>query len=193
MKIPFTGSTPINSTEETEKSATHSAYIASTDVPNPITPTPQLSPKIDEVSIISLASTVPPNPVPDTLVYKYNRYCDIIYERIGAILRQSYDPVNVRLSTSITHKQSGAKKSGQKKKKKRWVFLEFRLSLYAELLNFFGQPFGPQPWRCQWKWGKSTNRLCWIESIERMFSRWQITRKGQRSSWWCSDKSIHKS
>lgn len=118
VKLPFTGSaTSVNSTEESEKSAT-AAIIGATDIPHPITPTPQLAPKIDEVSVISLASTIPPNPVPDTLVYKYNRYCDLIYERIGAILRQSFDPVNVRLSTSITHKQT-VKKSGQKKKKKR--------------------------------------------------------------------------
>lgn len=116
MKIPFTGSAPVNSTEETEKSATPE-IIDMADSLNGITPTPQLAPKNDDASTAAVATSTP-NTVPDALVYKYNRYCDRIYERIGSILKQSFDPVNVRLSTSITTKQ-GVKKNGQKKKKKR--------------------------------------------------------------------------
>lgn len=91
---------------------------------NDATLPPQMAPKTEDSSVtvggIAIApatTTVSPNAVPDALVYKYNRYCDRIYERIGAILRQSFDPVNVRLSTSITHKS--VKKTTQKKKKKR--------------------------------------------------------------------------
>lgn len=127
MKLNFTGAA--NATEEIEeKSATDVVAVASTpDIISStemvkevkdndgVTPAPQA--KIEEISIGSIGSTTSPNAVPDALVYKYNRYCDRIYERIGAILKQSYDPVNVRLSTSITHKT--VKKTTQKKKKKR--------------------------------------------------------------------------
>lgn len=81
------------------------------------TPSPQLAPKTEDSSVATASTTAAPNGVPDALVYKYNRYCDRIYERIGAILRTSFDPVNVRLSTSITHKS--VKKSNQKKNRKR--------------------------------------------------------------------------
>lgn len=134
-KIPFTGSAPsFNATEEIEKSSTSStsaATVASVTEPvkemkeNDATLPPQIAPKIEDSSVaggISSAATaatttVLPNAVPDALVYKYNRYCDRIYERIGGILKQSFDPVNVRLSTSITHKS--VKKTSQKKKRKR--------------------------------------------------------------------------
>lgn len=125
MKIPFTGATPVNATEDLDKSEM-SALVSSTETMKEVkqngnTNEPQqmekLAPKIEEVSIASSVTTAAPSGVPDALVYKYNRYCDRIYERIGAILKQSYDPVNVRLSTSITHKT--VKKTSQKKKKKR--------------------------------------------------------------------------
>lgn len=118
MKIPFTGATSVNSTEETETSVTP-AIINTFESLNAITPTPQLAAKNDDISgtISSSGTTTSPN-VPDALVYRYNRYCDRIYERIGSILKQSFDPVNVRLSTSITTKQ-GVKKTAHKKKKKR--------------------------------------------------------------------------
>lgn len=51
--------------------------------------------------------------VPDALIYKYNRYVDGIFDKINRILKRSYDPVNVRLSTSVTYKQGNRK--GQKK------------------------------------------------------------------------------
>lgn len=53
-------------------------------------------------------------PVPDAQVYKFNRYVDGIFDKINRILQRSYDPVNVRLSTSITLKQ-GNKKATTKK------------------------------------------------------------------------------
>lgn len=58
-------------------------------------------------------------PVPDAQVYKFNRYVDGIFEKINRILKRSYDPVNVRLSTSVTLKQGGNKKqtTGTKKTK----------------------------------------------------------------------------
>lgn len=122
MKLPFTGATPANSTEETEQTEQKSAtpeIIQTAETINGVTPEPQLAPKNDEVSgLVAPTTSAPHNTVPDALVYKYNRYCDRIYDRIGAILKQSFDPVNVRLSTSITTKQ-GVKKNGQKKKKKR--------------------------------------------------------------------------
>lgn len=130
MKIPFTGSTPVNATDELIKENSETPdMISSTEAlkenkETGTTTEPQqmekLAPKIEEVSIGTVATTVTPNAVPDALVYKYNRYCDRIYERIGAILKQSYDPVNVRLSTSITHK-TVKKTTTQKKKKKRYV------------------------------------------------------------------------
>lgn len=117
MKIPFTGATPANSTEETEKTVTPTDGNPSEL--NAITPTQEIAAaKNDESAELQTITTTSPNFIPDALVYKYNRYCDRIYERIGAILKQSFDPVNVRLSTSITTKQ-GVKKTGQKKKKKR--------------------------------------------------------------------------
>lgn len=64
-------------------------------------------------------TTISSIPAPDALVYRYNRYIDNIFERISAILKRSYDPVNVRLSTSITQKSGVKKQPGQKKKKKR--------------------------------------------------------------------------
>lgn len=76
----------------------------------------EVVPKNDEYS--ALATTIQPA-VPDALVYKYNRYVDHIFEKISTILKRSYDPVNVRLSTSITQKQGVKKQPGQKKKKKR--------------------------------------------------------------------------
>lgn len=141
-KIPITGSAPsLNATEESEKSSASAeaeaeaaaASVASATEPaketkeNDATLPPQIAPKIEDSSIIgglssvaaTATTTVSPNAVPDALVYKYNRYCDRIYERIGGILKQSFDPVNVRLSTSITHKS--VKKTSQKKKKKRYV------------------------------------------------------------------------
>lgn len=136
-KIPFTGSAPsLNATEELEKSSTSAAAAeaavvdASATEPaketkeNDATLPPQIAPKIEDSSVTGgissvATTTVSPNAVPDALVYKYNRYCDRIYERIGSILKQSFDPVNVRLSTSITHKS--VKKTSQKKKKKRCV------------------------------------------------------------------------
>lgn len=110
----ISGATPaLNSTEETEKSITP-AQIDSTDI---ITSTPadEAVAKNDEHSETTDSSI----PVPDALVYRYNRYIDNIFERIGAILKRSYDPVNVRLSTSITQKTGTKKQPGQKKKKKR--------------------------------------------------------------------------
>lgn len=127
--ILFPGAiTSVNSTEETEKSATP-AILTAVDSLSGVSPTPQIAPKNEDVSAPVLATTSSPS-VPDALVYKYNRYCDRIYERIGAILKQSYDPVNVRLSTSITTKQ-GVKKNGQKKKKKRYNFI------FSLLVRFF--------------------------------------------------------
>lgn len=41
-------------------------------------------------------------PVPDILINKYNRFVDGIYGRINKILKRSYDPVGVRLSTGET-------------------------------------------------------------------------------------------
>lgn len=38
-------------------------------------------------------------PVPYNLVQKYNRFVDGIYGRINKILKKSYDPVSVRLTT----------------------------------------------------------------------------------------------
>lgn len=120
-KIPFTGATnelatsAANSTEETEKSATPEIINTADGLNGGVTPTPQLAAAKEDVSPAIAPTT--PHSVPDALVYKYNRYCDRIYERIGSILKQSYDPVNVRLSTSITAKQ-GVKKNGQKKKKR---------------------------------------------------------------------------
>lgn len=122
-----------STTSASETSAATATVVASVTEPvkeikeNDATLPPQIAPKIEESSvgagILTAAAvattTVSPNAVPDALVYKYNRYCDRIYERIGAILKQSYDPVNVRLSTSITHK-SVKKTSSQKKKKKRY-------------------------------------------------------------------------
>lgn len=107
-----------------EKSPTSTMSAAVTSVTEPIkelkendaTLPPQMAPKIEDSSATT-PTTNSPNAVPDALVYKYNRYCDRIYERIGSILKLSYDPVNVRLSTSITHKS--VKKTSQKKKKKR--------------------------------------------------------------------------
>lgn len=58
-----------------------------------------------------------PSPHFFSAVYKYNRYVDRIFDRISVILKKSYDPVNVRLSTSITQKQT-AKKPGQKKQRR---------------------------------------------------------------------------
>lgn len=118
MKIPFTGATPVNSTEETEKSVTPAIFNTPESL-TAVTSTPQIAAaKNDESAETSSITTTSPNSIPDALVYKYNRYCDRIYERIGSILKQSFDPVSVRLSTSITTKQ-GVKKTGQKKKKKR--------------------------------------------------------------------------
>lgn len=124
VKLPFTGSTPVNATEEMEEKSdaadVTTAVVSSTEMMKEtkdnggVTNAPQA--KIEEVSHGAIATTTSPN-VPDALVYKYNRYCDRIYERIGAILKQSYDPVNVRLSTSITHKT--VKKTTQKQKKKK--------------------------------------------------------------------------
>lgn len=119
MKIPFTGATPVNSTEETEKSITPT-IDDQPELSASVTPTQEIAAaaKTDEnaKNEETAFTTTSPNTIPDALVYKYNRYCDRIYERIGAILKQSFDPVNVRLSTSITTK---VKKPGQKKKKKR--------------------------------------------------------------------------
>lgn len=61
--------------------------------------------------------TTSPIPVPDAQVYKFNRYVDGILDKINRILKRSYDPVNVRLSTSITLKQ-GTKKANVKKTKR---------------------------------------------------------------------------
>lgn len=117
MKLPFTGSAPLNSTEETEKSATPD--IANTaEALNGITSTPELmASKEEKESSVPATATPTPNAIPDALVYKYNRYCDRIYERIGSILKTKYDPVSVLLSTSITKKQ-GVKKTSIKKKKR---------------------------------------------------------------------------
>ncbi|XP_037051226.1 FK506-binding protein 4-like [Bradysia coprophila] len=41
-------------------------------------------------------------PVPDILINKYNRFVDGIFGRINKILKRSYDPVSVRLSTGET-------------------------------------------------------------------------------------------
>lgn len=57
-------------------------------------------------------------PVPDAQVYKFNRYVDGIFEKINRILKRSYDPVNVRLSTSITLKQGNKKQANGAKKNK---------------------------------------------------------------------------
>lgn len=56
-------------------------------------------------------------PIPDALVYKYNRYVDGIFDKINRILKRSYDPVNVRLSTAISYKPIIKKQSGSKKTK----------------------------------------------------------------------------
>lgn len=57
--------------------------------------------------------------VPDAQVYKFNRYVDGIFEKINRILKRSYDPVNVRLSTSVTLKQGNKKPASGSKKTKR--------------------------------------------------------------------------
>lgn len=116
--FPFAGSAPANSTEETEKSTASDAIINTAEQTlNGIAPTPELMASKEDASSVSATATPTPNAVPDALVYKYNRYCDRIYERIGAILKTKYDPVSVLLSTSITKKQ-GVKKTSIKKKKR---------------------------------------------------------------------------
>lgn len=117
VAIPFAGSAPVNSTEETEKSTASDAIINTAETLNGIAPTPELMASKEDASSVPATATPTPNAVPDALVYKYNRYCDRIYERIGAILKTKYDPVSVLLSTSITKKQ-GVKKTSIKKKKR---------------------------------------------------------------------------
>lgn len=114
VKLPFAGATPANSTEEMEKSVTPAIADA-----GETTSPPQLATLKENVNgALPVAAVAPEiNAVPDALVYKYNRYCDRIYERIGAILKTKYDPVSVLLSTSITKKQ-GVKKTAIKKKKR---------------------------------------------------------------------------
>lgn len=112
----ISGSTSaLNSTEETEKSVTPAQLTSLEFITS--TPMAEMSAKNDEYGVS--ATTIPPNGVPDALVYKYNRYVDRIFDKISTILKRSYDPVNVRLSTSITQKQGVKKQPGQKKKKKR--------------------------------------------------------------------------
>lgn len=65
--------------------------------------------------------TISSIPVPDAQVYKFNRYVDGIFEKINRILKRSYDPVNVRLSTSITLKQGNKKQSSGTKKTKGYA------------------------------------------------------------------------
>lgn len=158
-KIPFTGSAPsLNATEEMEKSSTP-ATSAAVAVPSATEPAKemkeidatqpeQMAPKVEDSAEIggyssvaaTATTTVAPNAVPDALVYKYNRYCDRIYERIGSILKQSFDPVNVRLSTSITHKS--VKKTNPKKKKKRYVYETWKHCFPDEFLpNVFIRVF----------------------------------------------------
>lgn len=54
-------------------------------------------------------------PVPDILIHKYNRFVDSIFGRINNILKRSYDPVGVRLSTP---EQKSAKKKLKANKKR---------------------------------------------------------------------------
>lgn len=58
-------------------------------------------------------------PVPDILINKYNRFVDGIFGRINKILKRSYDPVSVRLSTSDT--KTKKTKTTTSKTKKRSV------------------------------------------------------------------------
>lgn len=53
--------------------------------------------------------------VPDVLIYKYNRFVDGIFGKINKILKQSYDPVSVRLSTSTKNTKTTTKKPLTKK------------------------------------------------------------------------------
>lgn len=54
-------------------------------------------------------------PMPDILIHKYNRFVDSIFGRINKILKRSYDPVTVRLSTP---EQKSAKKKLKANKKR---------------------------------------------------------------------------
>lgn len=53
--------------------------------------------------------------VPDVLIYKYNRFVDGIFGKINKILKQSYDPVSVRLSTNTKTTKAPVKKQPTKK------------------------------------------------------------------------------
>lgn len=54
--------------------------------------------------------------VPPVYITKYNRYVDTILERVNKVLRNGYDPVNVRLHTV---KSNNNNKKGQGKKKNK--------------------------------------------------------------------------
>lgn len=62
----------------------------------------------------------PEGRVPPVYITKYNRYVDTILERVNKVLRNGYDPVNVRLHTvkNNNKKNQGKKKNNKNKGKK---------------------------------------------------------------------------
>lgn len=99
--IETSSSAQLDSSTERDSSLTATSYsINATNY--------DLSPKEDGSSTAI--------PIPDALVYKYNRYVDGIFDKINRILKRAYDPVNVRLSTAVSYK-APVKKTGTKKSK----------------------------------------------------------------------------
>jgi hypothetical protein len=60
-------------------------------------------------------------PVPEIVIQKYNQFVDRIYERINKVLRKSYDPVTVHLTTSADNKPAANKTKKTNKNKKQVV------------------------------------------------------------------------
>lgn len=57
--------------------------------------------------------------MPPVYISKYNRYVDNILERVNKVLRNGYDPVNVRLHTVKANKKQPVKKDEKKKNKNK--------------------------------------------------------------------------
>ncbi|CRL08123.1 CLUMA_CG020973, isoform A [Clunio marinus] len=57
--------------------------------------------------------------MPDIFVIKYNKFVDGIFERINAILKRSYDPVNVHLTMEGAELKAIKKKTNKKQKKNK--------------------------------------------------------------------------
>lgn len=68
-------------------------------------------------------------PVQDILINKYNRFVDGIFGRINKILKRSYDPVSVRLSTNDTKTKSKTKTTTKKR-------FDNLLTLFAATHNY---------------------------------------------------------